>query len=197
LTDENGLNIIDRGEIAAAKKNIISGFFSTPDRVVAEIRVFYNGHDTLFVDRIRLKRVADQTAIPTFTTDTREMAASRLDASSLELIFPRDGANIGTDSIDFGWKWNGPPLTANQAFEIRLWSQDDSHHYGAHNAQESNALVHQVGDTYTARLDLNGAYSFIQHGPGRYNWSVAIVEIEPGYRDLGIEADPSRVLLIE
>ncbi len=77
-----------------------------------------------------------------------------------------------------------------QTFEVRLWPKGESIHYGAHDAKATAQLIRQIGDTYILRLDLNGAYSVMEHGAGDYEWTVAIVAVEPDYQDLQLEASP-------
>jgi hypothetical protein len=98
--------------------------------------------------------------------------------------------------VDFVWQWTGQPLPKSQTFEVRLWQKGQNIHYGAHDAMASAQLIRQIHDTYIVRLDLNGAYSVQQHGEGDYEWTVAIVEIEPAYRDLQVEADPRPLTLL-
>ena len=79
---------------------------------------------------------------------------------------------------------------------MRLWEKGKPIHYGALDATTSAQLIRQIGDTYTLRFDLSGAYSVMQHGAGDYEWTVALVAIEPDYQDLQIEATPYSLSLL-
>ena len=85
----------------------------------------------------------------------------------------------------FYWQWSGPALAANQAFEVRLWKEGESEHYGAAEPVR----------TTSATLDVAGAYGVQQSGSGRYLWTVAVVQINP-YQRTGQEA-PARVVTVQ
>jgi hypothetical protein len=173
------------GPLAEAGRQVVTGTFQLSGPSSGEIRVGYAGHGTLFVDKIRLKRAASsQAAMPTAGPTPPP------GTGSLQLVYPAEGASLTDRNADFVWEWTGPPLSAGQAFEVRLWQPNDPFHYGAQDARLSPQLVRQVGNTYIVRLDLNGAYGWMQHGPGDYLWTVGIVAVEPAYEDLQIEAPP-------
>jgi hypothetical protein len=54
-----------------------------------------------------------------------------------------------------------------------------------------------MGHTYSLRLDRNGAHSVIEHQTGDFQWTVGIVQTEPGYQDLKIEATPNTVSILD
>jgi hypothetical protein len=174
------------GAVTQPGSSVITATFTVPERSDVDLRVQYAGHGTLFVDQIRLKRLGQPPGEPPPAAAQTEQAQ----AAALRLVYPEEGAEITDRTTDFVWEWTGPPLDANQAFEVRLWHADDPFHYGAHDARLSAQDVRQVHDTDILRLDLNGAYALQEHGPGDYFWSVGIVATEPAYQDLGSEAPP-------
>jgi hypothetical protein len=181
--------LLATGPVEATGKSMVTGQFALPREADIEIRVKYNGHGTLFVDSLRIALVDPaQTASLEFAESP--VPDDILAQGSLSLIHPYLDSSIDGRTVDFVWQWTGQPLPKEQTFEIRLWQKGESIHYGAHDAKASTQLIRQIGDTYIARLDLNGAYSVMQHEDGLYEWTVAIVAIEPAYQDLQIEAAP-------
>ncbi len=178
--------------IIDAGKQTVKHTFVVPKDAKAYLQILYNGHGALFIDAMRLQRIAPNATIPAKPAFARKDVAA---LGELRLIAPASSATLPDHTADFVWQWTGAPLSAQQAFEIRLWRAGDPVHYGAHDAALSRALVRQVGDIYTLRLNLQGAHSVMQHGTGDFFWSVAIVNVEPSYQDLHLEADPAPLVL--
>ncbi len=95
------------------------------------------------------------------------------------LVSPTSGS-AASGRTTFAWNWNGPALTENQGFEVRIWRDGQPDHYGA-------AAIVQ-GATSTV-IDVWTAYGVQQGGSGSYYWTVAVVEISP-YSRTGPEATP-------
>jgi len=87
-----------------------------------------------------------------------------------------------SDRVTFVWDWRGGPLPPNYGFEVRLWKNDQTDHYGAAAAVTATRLV----------VNLEGAYGVSKGGTGRYYWTVAVVKLQP-YERVGLEA-PVRVI---
>lgn len=192
--DRNYLH--DTEMIEASGKQIVTGDFELIENTDVEIRIGYEGHGTLFVDKIQVKHInpaqdADFSAFPLPTT-----VAGDATEAKLSLIYPPPGSRINDQNVDFVWQWTGQPLPNQQTFEVRLWQKGEAIHYGAHDVKANAQLLRQVGDTYILRLDLGGAYSVHQHGAGDYEWTVGIVAIEPAYQDLQIEAPSNPLSLL-
>ena len=115
------------------------------------------------------------------TTVATKVADRRLTYPSPILLRPDDGARI-TGSVTFEWEYSGPSLTENQGFEVRVWKEGQSDHYGA---------APPVSDTRIA-INLIGAYGVQLGGNGEYFWSVAVVQRHP-YARIGAEASPRRI----
>ncbi len=95
------------------------------------------------------------------------------------LVSPTSGS-AASGQTSFAWNWNGPALTANQGFEVRLWRDGQPDHYGAAGI---------VQGATSKEIDVWTAYGVQQGGSGSYYWTVAVVEISP-YRRTGPEAPP-------
>jgi|GEM_PF-1297053 len=100
------------------------------------------------------------------------------------LVSPNDNSNA-SGRVIFAWEWHGASLTADQAFEVRIWREGQPDHYGA--AEPTRAT--------SEAIDVGSAYGVTQGGSGQYFWTVALVQINP-YSRLGPEAAP-RVLNIQ
>lgn len=94
------------------------------------------------------------------------------------LLSPEEGATA-SDQVTFEWGWGGGPLPPNYGFEVRLWKNDQTDHYGAAAPVPANRLV----------VNLEGAHGVSQGGTGRYYWTVAVVKLQP-YQRVGLEAAP-------
>jgi hypothetical protein len=94
----------------------------------------------------------------------------------------------------FEWQWTGS-LPPGYGFEVRVWSEGQSNHTGAHNAMldNQNGNVESVGNnTYRLKTDIKDAYG-VAGKTGEYLWTVGLVQISPEYADLGQEAEPQLI----
>jgi hypothetical protein len=104
------------------------------------------------------------TATPTIPTPTPQPYPAPL------LLEPADGETPPERAL-FRWQWDGPPLAANQAFELRIWS-----------AQEEQAgsprrgAVAPTRDTQT-EVALPYVPAIQDYGAGDYYWTVVVVEL--------------------
>ena len=184
----DGRQLLFSTPITATGKSVITGSFDLQEKRDVDIDVKYGGHGALFVDRIRVAHL-DPAQVNSFAF-TETAASSAASTPTLRLIQPTADASVARGEVNFVWQWTGQPLPKAQTFEVRLWPQGESIHYGAHDAKASAAQIRQIGDTYSLRLDLSGAHSIMQQGAGNYEWTIGIVAIEPAYQDLQIEAMP-------
>jgi hypothetical protein len=180
------------GPLANAGKTVSTATVHLNKRRTLEIQVEYAGHGALYVDEIRIERLA---AAGAQTAVAYPPLAAAQGAPALTLLYPEQASAIAIGPMDFAWEWTGPPLSPDQAFEVRLWQRDDEYHFGALDAVVGRELIRQIGDTYSVRMNLNGAYSVMQHGAGDYSWTVGIVGLAPAYHDLQIEAPPRSLRL--
>ena len=96
----------------------------------------------------------------------------------------------GQGVFEFDWQWAGP-VAANQGFEVRVWREGEPQ-AGAHDAvlDNQNGVVTSLGNNqYRLHADISGAAG-VGGSSGDYLWTVALVQISPQYRDLGIQAAP-------
>lgn len=94
---------------------------------------------------------------------------------------------------EFEWQWSGD-LREDQGFEVRVW-RDGEPPAGVHNAvlDNQNGTIEALGNNrYRLVADITDAFGVKGRG-GEYNWTVAVVQIEPEYQDLGIAAPPARL----
>jgi hypothetical protein len=93
----------------------------------------------------------------------------------------------------FEWSWSGP-VPPDTGFEVRVWREDESQ-AGAHDAVLDNqqGQVEKIGPAqYRLNLDISQAFG-VRGRKGEYLWTVALVQISPGYSDLGQQAEPARL----
>ncbi len=86
------------------------------------------------------------------------------------LLEPKDGATL-LDRTVFRWLWEGPPLRANQAFDLRIWSAPEE--------QQGSLKRGAISPTQDTQAEVNLRYvpAFQDYGPGDYYWTVVVVEI--------------------
>ena len=93
----------------------------------------------------------------------------------------------------FEWQWLAP-LAENQGFEVRVW-QDGEPPAGVHDALLDNkeGTVQALGNhTYRLIADISEAPG-VRQRRGEYNWTVVLIQLEPEYKDLGVQASPGRL----
>jgi hypothetical protein len=96
-------------------------------------------------------------------------------------------------ATQFEWRWTSP-LPAGQGFEVRVWREGEPP-AGVHNSVEDNlsGKVQEAGsNTYRLSVDIREAAGVRGRG-GEYLWTVALVQVSPEYKDLGIQAPPGRL----
>ena len=193
---ENVERILDGGEFTNPGTGVISGTMTLAESQTWEALAYYYGHGALYVDKIVLEK--DRAGAPSSGAGDGprpSTSTESLDAYSITLVHPEHDATLHTQYVDFVWQWSGMPLDEGRSFEVRIWHADDPFHYGAHDAQLASQMIRQVGDMYTLRLNLRGVHSVQQHGPGKYQWSVGVVAVDPIYQDLGVEASPHSITI--
>jgi hypothetical protein len=188
----DGAEIIMREPITAPGAHTIHGYFNLQEEADIDLGVKYDGNGLLYVDKIRVARV-DPAEAATYEFAPTPPSVDASTPGALNLIYPYNGTTIDQPQVDFVWQWTGTPLPKEQTFEVRLWRKGERIHYGAHDALAGRELIRQIGNTYALRLDPNGAHSVMQHGAGDYEWTVAIVAVEPTYQEMHIEAAPFAV----
>jgi hypothetical protein len=89
------------------------------------------------------------------------------------LIDPADGATP-PNRVTFRWEWNGPPLGDNQAFDLRIWSEQEEQQ-----GLPRRGAVAPTRDTQV-EVNLTSVPAIESYGPGTFYWTVIVVEIQPG-----------------
>lgn len=128
---------------------------------------------------------------PSPSTPTKSPAGDCPIEERFTLLKPTLNTSSGEHPVEFEWRWSGE-LPDTCGFEVRVWRKDEEP-LGAHDALKSNKNgdIQAVGDkTYRLIItDLRGVDG-ISHRPGEYFWTVGLVELEPAYKYLGVEAKP-------
>lgn len=85
---------------------------------------------------------------------------------------PEEGTTL-FDRTVFRWLWEGPPLEATQAFDLRIWSAEEE--------QQGAPRRGAISPTQDTQAEVNLRYvpAFQDYGPGDYYWAVVVVEIGP------------------
>ncbi|MGB3221105.1 MAG: hypothetical protein WBD79_27190, partial [Anaerolineae bacterium] len=125
------------------------------------------------------------TNTPVRATPTRRPTAAPATIDKAPVLIAPANNLVTNGEVTFAWNWAGPPLAANQGFEIRVWREGQPDHYGASSPVTTNSTT----------VGLAGSYGVQQGGSGRYFWTVAVVQLNP-YRRIGPEAS-ARVLMVE
>jgi serine/threonine protein kinase len=106
------------------------------------------------------------------------------------LLAPASTQDATYGPTEFTWQW-GSPLAENQGFEVRVWREGEAP-AGVHDSVLDNreGRVKALGNnTYQLVADITQAPGVNNRG-GEYYWTVVLVQIKPGYRDLGVQATP-------
>ncbi len=137
-----------------------------------------------------VKTIAPTEVIPTDTpvpapsrTPNAVRTATRPASDIPTLSAPPTGATANR-TMTFSWRWNGSALAANQGFEVRIWKEGQTDHYGAASpVRETSQEIH-----------LENAYGIQRGGDGTYFWTVALVQLDP-YMRIGQEATPRTMVI--
>jgi chitodextrinase len=89
------------------------------------------------------------------------------------LLAPSDGAQLFGQQR-FIWQWDGPSLGGNQAFDLRIWSQQEQQA-----GRPRRGAVPPTQDT-EAEVDLQFVPAIKDYGAGDYYWTVVVVETASG-----------------
>jgi tetratricopeptide (TPR) repeat protein len=109
------------------------------------------------------------------------------------LLHPLSIEEPSNGQIDFEWEWTGdvPP---GSGFEVRVWREGEPP-YAAHNSVLDNryGLIEDLGGgRYRLSMDISAAAG-VRGRASIYFWTVALVQIDPAYADLGLQAEPARL----
>jgi hypothetical protein len=112
---------------------------------------------------------------------------------TLTLLSPVTVGNPSYGPTDFGWRWTGA-VPVGVGFEVRVWREGEPP-AGVHDAvlDNQNGNIKRIGDN-EYRLSVNiGEAAGVRGRSGEYLWTVALVQISPGYVDLGQQALPAQL----
>jgi hypothetical protein len=74
----------------------------------------------------------------------------------------------------FKWQWNAPSLAGNQAYELRIWSEEEEQKGWPRRGAVAPTQDKQV------EVDLQYVPAIMNYGSGNYFWGVVIVEVDSG-----------------
>ncbi len=126
-------------------------------------------------------------------THTATPSPTPLPVGEIILLKPLPPDNTTAGPTHFEWLYGGV-VQPDQGFEVRVWPEGSAP-LGAHDAVEANlkGWVKALGEgRYALDIDISQSAG-VQGRSGEYWWSVALVQVNPTYRDLGIQAVPSRL----
>jgi hypothetical protein len=112
-------------------------------------------------------------------------------SGALTLLSPSSLDETSHGPTNFEWEWTGT-LSPDFGFEVRVWREGEVPK-GVHDAILDNqeGKIAQIGENkYQLSVDITKAPG-VQGRNGEYLWTVLLVQISPGYRELGIQATPS------
>jgi serine/threonine protein kinase len=89
------------------------------------------------------------------------------------LMIPNAGQQL-TGNAQFQWVWTGSALGANQAFDLRIRSEQEKN-----TNVEPRSVMPPTTQT-TVDVDLGGVPTVQQFGPGTYFWTVVVVDTAAG-----------------
>jgi serine/threonine protein kinase len=131
--------------------------------------------------------------VPTATPTITPTPTSSLPKGTFVLLKPASLDEPSYGLTDFEWEWQGA-LPPEFGFEVRVWREGEPL-AGAHDAVLDNqqGRIEQFGpNKYRLRLDIRQAAG-VRGRTGEYLWTVALVQISPGYADLAQQAEPIRL----
>jgi tetratricopeptide (TPR) repeat protein len=146
-----------------------------------------------------LPPTAIPTAAPTATPRPRVVSPPTdtptpgVPVGTLALLSPLSVDDPTYGPTAFEWRFVGS-LPPGYGFEVRVWREGEPP-AGVHNAvmDNRNGNVKNIGgDQYRLSVDIREAAG-VRGRSGIYLWTVALVQVNPGYVDLGQQADPARL----
>jgi len=109
------------------------------------------------------------------------------------LLSPLSIEDASNGQVNFEWEWSGD-IPPGSGFEVRVWREGEPP-LGAHNSVLDNryGLIEDLGGgRYRLSMDISAAAG-VQGRASNYLWTVALVQIDPAYADLGLQAEPARL----
>ena len=101
---------------------------------------------------------------PAATATTRRYPAP-------QLANPGDGASL-SGKANFSWSSDGPPLAADQHFDLRIWSDKEKNLA----EEQRRGVIAPTKGTQASQVNLADAPAIQEYGNGTYYWSVVVVK---------------------
>jgi serine/threonine protein kinase len=115
-------------------------------------------------------------ATPKIVTITRVITPTPQELTNLPapiLLSPPVDDKLSAQA-HFEWQWNGPALSANQAFELHIWSKEEEE------AQSSTQRATAPTTQTAVDVDLQTVPTVQKFGPDTYFWTVIVVDTNDG-----------------
>lgn len=125
------------------------------------------------------------------SSSARPITAPPVAPGNFNLLAPLNASTSGP--TDFEWLWNGA-IPENHGFEVMVWRDGESL-AGAHDAVADNLagrITFLGNNRYHLHLDISQAAG-VRGRSGDYLWTVSLVQINPNYANIGIQAPPARL----
>lgn len=132
-------------------------------------------------------------ATPTITSVSPPTKAPVVTGGQVTLLKPTSLEEPTFGLTEFEWQWSGS-LAEGQGFEVRVWREGEPP-AGVHNAVLDNkdGTVQALGNNrYRLVADISNAFG-VKGRSGEYNWTVILVQIEPEYKELGVQTPLSHL----
>lgn len=112
-------------------------------------------------------------------------------SGTFTLLNPLSPDDPSYGPTNFEWEWTGP-IPQGYGFEVRVWREGEPP-AGVHDAvlDSQNGNIEELGgNRYRLSIDIKEAAG-VRSRRGVYLWTVALVQVNPAYVDLGQQADPA------
>ncbi len=131
------------------------------------------------------------TAPPTGTPTLIPTPTASMPSGTFALLNPLNPDEPSFGLTEFEWQWVGtvPP---DFGFEVSVWREDETQ-AGAHDAVLDNTegkIVPLGENKYRLIIDITEVAG-VKRRSGEYLWTVALVQINPNYANLGQQATPT------
>lgn len=176
ITEDEGAVVIQQ-LLSDTKFTLSAADIAIPGEYVWQVRMAQAPHT-------ELENYGDWTDERQFSialppTPTPSPTPAQTIANTIPVLFQPDNEVALSGQVTFRWQWAGPPLEANQGFELRIWQEGQPYHYGAASPTQETQI----------QINLSAAYGIQQGTGGQYFWTVVVVQRDP-YETLGAEAAP-------
>lgn len=116
-----------------------------------------------------------------------------LSSTAFTLLSPNALSGASTGEVKFKWIWNSA-IPTGYGFEVRVWANGEVP-LGAHDALQDNRngqIIALGNNQYEVTINIKDAQG-VRNRTGDYLWTVVLIQVEPTYKDTGIQADTGQL----